>query len=102
SHLRLAVEEVELGHRSGPSLDPISDLFLPPADAVETKANSRREFPLALEAQQRGSRQPREADHLGCSENVHEHPSNCMMAAHRRRPHEMVTIRRARIEAAWP
>jgi hypothetical protein len=79
SHLRLAVEEVELGHPSRPSLDPMPDFFISPADAVETQANSRRKLSLALKAPQRGSRQSREAGHVGCSENVHEHPFNCMV-----------------------
>ena len=73
-----AVEEVELDHPPGPSLDPMLDLFITPADTVETKANSRRKLSLALQAPQGGSRQPGEAGYIGRSDNVHEHPFNCM------------------------
>ena len=79
SPLRVAIEEVELGHSAGAGLDPMSDFFISPADAVATEANSRWKLSLALQAPQRGSREAREAGHVGCSENVHEHPSNCMV-----------------------
>ena len=46
---------------------------------LTTKANSRRKLSLALQAPQGGSREPREAGYVGCSENVHGTPPNCMM-----------------------
>jgi endonuclease/exonuclease/phosphatase family metal-dependent hydrolase len=55
------------------------DFFIPPADAVDTKADSRRKSPLALQAPNCGPRQAGNAGYIGCSEYVHEHRSDCMM-----------------------